>query len=568
MLAELAVPEPGLVTLLATAMLFLTSRCRRKTRQSTHDDELITNLLSNSSTAGDTTMTARRRSFAHLLAAAVLAVVVPSAHAVILEDFPFNDDNGTLLNEAENVANPGNAWLFESDRMTNSMIQDGVFRVQKDTTNLGRNVLDISNNISSGKGWIVAEIAGWSFSSGSEPGGFDPGNLEHFRITFLNNDSNLTTASSFVTSEARIQRTAAGGLELLGTALGTGGTNVTGTQPSLPLNQTQPFTFVLELDKNANEYSIYYKSASESTFSLFGTASVAADRAGNAMRLSYQGRFDGDGEFFDLDRIYATTTNPLDLPVIPTVLTLEVKSNGQVAIRNDTSVGISFNSYRIESPTADLNFAGWNSLSDQNLDALGTGVGETWDEAGGSSDVVLAESFLLGSSTVGQGGPAISLGSAFKPGGNHEQLIFQYHDINTGAIITGEVAFVTVGGLEGDYNNDGKVDAADYVLWRKSGINGQQGYDTWRANFGMTAGSGSMLSTANVPEPATLLLAVVTIMATTAHRWFLRGSSTGSMLTLPHVTGAWPCPSFIPAIPLSRKVWRGCRARHGRSRSS
>ncbi len=37
--------------------------------------------------------------------------------------------------------------------------------------------------------------------------------------------------------------------------------------------------------------------------------------------------------------------------------------------------------------------------------------------------------------------------------------------------------------LEGDYNEDGKVDAADYVVWRKTGINGQQGYDTWRSEF-------------------------------------------------------------------------------------
>ncbi len=37
-----------------------------------------------------------------------------------------------------------------------------------------------------------------------------------------------------------------------------------------------------------------------------------------------------------------------------------------------------------------------------------------------------------------------------------------------------------------DYNGDGTVDAADYVVWRKTGINGQQGYDDWRANFGAT----------------------------------------------------------------------------------
>ncbi|MEX0612037.1 MAG: hypothetical protein WD229_07940, partial [Pirellulales bacterium] len=66
--------------------------------------------------------------------------------------------------------------------------------------------------------------------------------------------------------------------------------------------------------------------------------------------------------------------------------------------------------------------------------------------------------------------------------------------------------YVTVpgGGLAGDYNNDGSIDAADYVVWRKTD-GSQDGYNTWRANFGQTAGAGSAGATsptAAVPEPA------------------------------------------------------------------
>jgi hypothetical protein len=65
-------------------------------------------------------------------------------------------------------------------------------------------------------------------------------------------------------------------------------------------------------------------------------------------------------------------------------------------------------------------------------------------------------------------------------------------------------------GLTGDYNNDGKVDAADYVVWRKNNINGEQGYNDWRANFGRMAGSGSALGAAGaVPEPAAAALMVI-----------------------------------------------------------
>ena len=40
--------------------------------------------------------------------------------------------------------------------------------------------------------------------------------------------------------------------------------------------------------------------------------------------------------------------------------------------------------------------------------------------------------------------------------------------------------------LAGDYNEDGIVDAADYVVWRKGlgTIYIQAQYDVWRANFG------------------------------------------------------------------------------------
>ena len=65
----------------------------------------------------------------------------------------------------------------------------------------------------------------------------------------------------------------------------------------------------------------------------------------------------------------------------------------------------------------------------------------------------------------------------------------------------------------GDFNSDGKVDAADYVVWRKS--NGSQsGYNTWRSHFGSSVGSGaagyplgaSVATLSAVPEPATIVL--------------------------------------------------------------
>jgi hypothetical protein len=80
-----------------------------------------------------------------------------------------------------------------------------------------------------------------------------------------------------------------------------------------------------------------------------------------------------------------------------------------------------------------------------------------------------------------------------------------------------DLGAIETSSLLADYNRDGKVNAADYVVWRKTG-NTQAGYDAWRANFGRTlsAGGASALPSAGplpaVPEPtAEVLLALAAV---------------------------------------------------------
>jgi hypothetical protein len=83
----------------------------------------------------------------------------------------------------------------------------------------------------------------------------------------------------------------------------------------------------------------------------------------------------------------------------------------------------------------------------------------------------------------------------------------------------GEILRVTQAvGMPGDFNSDTKVDAADYIMWRlnetanaalpnDNGVGNQAArYSLWRANFGNPPGSGTGLSGAEVPEPASMLL--------------------------------------------------------------
>jgi len=80
-------------------------------------------------------------------------------------------------------------------------------------------------------------------------------------------------------------------------------------------------------------------------------------------------------------------------------------------------------------------------------------------------------------------------------------------------------AFLAAPYRAGDFNGDGRVDAADYVAWRANDGNDLLAYNEWRANFGKVT-NGSSTGAAAVPEPrtwaATLFGLAVTISFRTA----------------------------------------------------
>jgi hypothetical protein len=131
-------------------------------------------------------------------------------------------------------------------------------------------------------------------------------------------------------------------------------------------------------------------------------------------------------------------------------------------------------------------------------------------------------------------------GITWPPG---QQLLLRWTELNDGngndnghAVDNFSFFAEVAASLPGDFNGDGTVDAADYVVWRKNegttnmllndngigGTIGQAHHALWRTHFGQTAGTGARAS-ANVtaPEPATCFMLLWALLGA----WMLSSES-------------------------------------------
>jgi hypothetical protein len=129
----------------------------------------------------------------------------------------------------------------------------------------------------------------------------------------------------------------------------------------------------------------------------------------------------------------------------------------------------------------------------------------------------------------------LTTGTVTLPSNYFFQLITTNDAANTTGLLFDELRYglsfadvtpLAPAGVPGDFNSDNKVDAGDYVTWRKAdgGNNplandnglgtpiGASHYNLWRANFGNPSGAGSGTSLgplSAVPEPDTCALVVI-----------------------------------------------------------
>jgi hypothetical protein len=169
---------------------------------------------------------------------------------------------------------------------------------------------------------------------------------------------------------------------------------------------------------------------------------------------------------------------------------------------------------------------GWNYTDATHHDADVPGAASSSFAANGASLTFKLTSATTGHITLGDASVDVTL-----IGGVPTSIFFLMGENNSlsdgSGNPTGEHSFlfnnlkIETTGIPGDYNGDGTVNAADYVLWRKTpGSYGDAGgYTTWRANYGKPPGAGASLeSAAGVPEPSTALLLLCSLVAVSLGR--------------------------------------------------
>lgn len=212
--------------------------------------------------------------------------------------------------------------------------------------------------------------------------------------------------------------------------------------------------------------------------------------------------------YFDNFRLVQTAAEPR--------LTLTVDTiTGGMELTNSSGQDIEFDYYEVTSAGNSLAPAGWNSLDAQGLDSVGAGPGESWLAGGNPSSADLSEAFLLGSTTLADGGAAIDLGNAYDAAVNAQDIVFRYRDpARPGSLLDAVIEYEA--DLTADFEPDGDVDADDLATWAAAyatTANGDTNSDgdsdgadflNWQRQY--TGAAALSSSAAAVPEPASVVL--------------------------------------------------------------
>src|SRR5690606_34901373 len=131
-------------------------------------------------------------------------------------------------------------------------------------------------------------------------------------------------------------------------------------------------------------------------------ASLLADPfAGHVFAPGEEFTIKGTGGIDSIWRIGGITVEE----VLPQMKALVDSTTGEVRLSNSGTIPLSFDAYQILSSDGALKTGNsdWLSLSDSNVDSMGPGVGQSWDEGTLSNASAVSERFLHGQTALAPG---------------------------------------------------------------------------------------------------------------------------------------------------------------------
>lgn len=220
------------------------------------------------------------------------------ANATMIEEFLFDDPEGTALTAA---ANNASSHLWDEDADTVDVVTNGLGQLNaslKDNDEFGTNYVDNDVlGLSDGRILGVMELT-WDFQST-----LNPDENEEIRISLIQNDPR----STFVVAEWEIQREDDDTLTILGNGVGDGSSDL---GPVVlnggSLSQSAPFIAVVDAHLGASEYFVHYSSDGGGSFTTLGPGDLDPTRnMVESLRMTLNNNLANDNIL--IDRVYLAT---------------------------------------------------------------------------------------------------------------------------------------------------------------------------------------------------------------------------------------------------------------------
>lgn len=237
----------------------------------------------------------------------------------------------------------------------------------------------------------------------------------------------------------------------------------------------------------------------------------------------------------DVTNSFNTGPVPVALPVLRVD-----RATGNITFANPASSSFNLKSYSITSASGELNTTGWTSIDAGNaFDPDGT-----WTTSSLTATSI-GEAVTGGTLDGGAiaGGAAKSIGSAWYRTPLAGDLQFTYA-LNGGASGTGIVEYTGAVPKRSDLNGDGLINAADWTIFAtnngksftgdstvaaylKGDLNGDfvsdyGDFQIFKTDFVAANGAGSFSTLVGVPEPTSVVMALLAVVGAT---WFCRRSA-------------------------------------------